>query len=293
MKNLDATEILETKVIELEKTEVLETVVIDTKKIKEVKNRKVKKENKIEEPKEVVAEKIEEELSSFNTFDEKQKTKEKVTDLTKAQQIYVIKKKLKKKKINNFFVVIILLLSLGYIGYNFANNIDNFGHIVKGNEKIEEVSFNMGDMITYKDIKYVINSVEESTGTAYKKPKKNNIYLIVSLSLENKSNEKHHYSGKYFTMLNSKGEEAKRIISPVNAGEDLYSGNLVVGGKKDGSLVFEVPKDDEELFLQYYNPQELEEYEVKLEEQDNIENEEDKEQIKKPTPKFRVKININ
>ena len=212
LKNLDATEILETKVIELEKTEVLETVVIDTKKIKEVKNRKVKKENKIEEPKEVVAEKIEEELSSFNTFDEKQKTKEKVTDLTKAQQIYVIKKKLKKKKINNFFVVIILLLSLGYIGYNFANNIDNFGHIVKGNEKIEEVSFNMGDMITYKDIKYVINSVEESTGTAYKKPKKNNIYLIVSLSLENKSNEKHHYSGKYFTMLNSKSRAYKRQL---------------------------------------------------------------------------------
>jgi len=310
--NLDKTEILETKVVNLDKTEVLETVVFDTKKINEKdkeiekqdniktkknngnKNKKQKKEEAIEKKEEVLVEKIEtEELSSFNVFEEKTKKKEKVNDLTKAQQIYYVKKNIKKKKITNFFLVVISLLLICYLGYNFLSNMDNLGFTVDGNEPIEEVSFNMGDMINYQDIRYIITGVETSTGTAYKKPKKDNIYLIVSLSLENKSDKKHKYSGAYWTMLDSSGEETNRIISPVNAGEDLYSGNLVVGGKKEASLVFEVPEKDKELFLQYYNGEEKENYEKLLEEQEQLEESEEKEEIKKPNPKFRVKIKVN
>jgi len=309
---LDKTEILETKVVNLDKTEVLETVVFDTKKINEKdkeiekqdnnktkknngnKNKKQKKEEAIEKKEEVLVEKIEtEELSSFNVFEEKTKKKEKVNDLTKAQQIYYVKKNIKKKKITNFFLVVISLLLICYLGYNFLSNMDNLGFTVDGNEPIEEVSFNMGDMINYQDIRYIITGVETSTGTAYKKPKKDNIYLIVSLSLENKSDKKHKYSGAYWTMLDSSGEETNRIISPVNAGEDLYSGNLVVGGKKEASLVFEVPEKDKELFLQYYNGEEKENYEKLLEEQEQLEESEEKEEIKKPNPKFRVKIKVN
>jgi len=226
-------------------------------------------------------------------FEEKTKKKEKVNDLTKAQQIYYVKKNIKKKKITNFFLVVISLLLICYLGYNFLSNMDNLGFTVDGNEPIEEVSFNMGDMINYQDIRYIITGVETSTGTAYKKPKKDNIYLIVSLSLENKSDKKHKYSGAYWTMLDSSGEETNRIISPVNAGEDLYSGNLVVGGKKEASLVFEVPEKDKELFLQYYNGEEKENYEKLLEEQEQLEESEEKEEIKKPNPKFRVKIKVN
>ena len=310
--NLDKTEILETKVVNLDRTEVLETVVFDTKKINEKdkeiekqdnnktkknngnKNKKQKKEEAIEKKEEVLVEKIEtEELSSFNVFEEKTKKKEKVNDLTKAQQIYYVKKNIKKKKITNFFLVVISLLLICYLGYNFLSNMDNLGFTVDGNEPIEEVSFNMGDMINYQDIRYIITGVETSTGTAYKKPKKDNIYLIVSLSLENKSDKKHKYSGAYWTMLDSSGEETNRIISPVNAGEDLYSGNLVVGGKKEASLVFEVPEKDKELFLQYYNGEEKENYEKLLEEQEQLEESEEKEEIKKPNPKFRVKIKVN
>lgn len=274
-KKTKNTEILETNAINIDKTEMLETIVVDT----------LKKETKHQEEKDI--------LSDFIVFDEKKIKKKKLKDLTKAQQIYFIKKKLKRRKIMRIFLIIILFLLLFFIFYSFINNIDDFGYVVKGDESIEEVTFNMGDMISYNDIEYIISTVETSTGTAYKKPKKDNIYLIIGLSLENKSDDKHHYSGTYFTILNSALEESDRIISPVNAGEDLYSGSLVVGGKKEGSLVFEVPKDDKELFLQYYNPIELEEYEMKLEEQEKIENEEEKVEIKKPSPKFRVKISVD
>jgi len=308
-------EIIETEVIDLDKTEVLETVVFDVKKLNEKvqeQDKKVQteknKNNKIEQNKsknteKVLAEKIDEDnqLSNFNVFNEKTKNKEKVSSLTKAQQIYYVKKSLKRKKIRKFIFFILSLLLLGYLVYNVFTNIDDYGYVVSGNEEISEVTFNMGDIIIYEDIEYVITGVETSNGTAYKKPKKDNIYLIVSLSLENKSDKKHKYSGTYFTMLNSKNEETKRIISPVNAGEDLYSGNLVVGGKKEASLVFEVPKDDKELYLQYYNGEELENYEKLMDSKEEIdekipdESEEktEVEEVQKPNPKFRVIIKVN
>lgn len=322
-KNLEKTEILETKVVNLDKTEILETVLFDVKKLEEKeKNNVLEKVNKKETSKKVKGnkknktskqnkedkkneeiktdnlKKIEEkeevdELSSFDIFSNKTKTKEKVSDLTKAQQIYYVKKNLKRKRRITVVVVIITILLICLLGYNFLSNIDDLGYTVEGNEEIAEVSFNMGDMITYQDVRYIITGVETSTGTAYKKPKKGNIYLVISLSLENKSDKKHKYSGTYFTMLNSKDEETNRIISPVNAGEDLYSGSLVVGGKKEASLVFEVPEADKELFLQYYNGEELENYQKLLEEQEELETEEEKEEIKKPNPKFRVKIKVN
>lgn len=320
-KSLDKTEVLETKVIDLDKTEILETVVFDVEKLNEKvqekekkveseksKNRK-KEKTKSTKNEENLVEKLEEDnqLSDFNVFNEKTKNKEKINSLTKAQQIYFVKKSLKRKRITKFIFAIVTLLLLGYLIYNVFTNIDDYGYVVNGNEDISAVTFNMGDIIIYEDIEYVITGVEKSSGTAYKKPKKDNIYLIVSLSLENKSDKKHKYSGTYFTMLNSKNEETNRIISPVNAGEDLYSGSLVVGGKKEASIVFEVPKDDKELFLQYYNGEELENYEKLLDEQEKLEEEipvknqeetntEEKvdiEEIKKPNPKFRVKIKVD
>ncbi len=268
--DLEKTEILETKVLDLEKTEILET----------------KSFEKIDENYEE-----KEELSSFNILENKEKNNKKAEDLTKAQQIYVVKKKIKKRKVNRFIFLTILILIILFLGIKFFNKIDDMGYIVNGDEKINEVTFNMGDVITYKDISYIITKVETSTGTAYKKPKAGNHYLIVSLSLENKSDSKHHYSGTYFTMLDGIGNETNRIISPVNAGEDLYSGDLVIGGKKEASLVFETKKEEKDLYLQYYDPDDLEKVEQQEQNEDNKQEEE--EEIVKITPKFRVKIKVN
>lgn len=256
-----------------------------SKRVNSTKN-KINKNNEIKIEKEEVLEKKEEvfendELSSFNILEGKQKNN---NEFTKAKEIYYNKKKLVRKKIKKIILVIILIFLGCYLGYELINNSDDFGYIVKGNENLNDVTFDMNDTIIYNDIKYVVNGVETSTGTAYKKPKKNNIYIIISLSLENDSESKYHYSGTYFTVLKSNEEEATRIISPVNAGDDLYSGDLVLGGKKEGSIVFEIPETDKEVYLQYYNPDELDQYEqIKDEEQELL----------KPTPKFRIKINVN
>lgn len=264
-----------------QKTEILETSIIENLKLDE-----------------------KEELSSFNILEEEKKDK-KTKELTKASKIYLVKKQMKVRKVTNLFVFVLIFLLASYFIFSFIHSFDDNSYKVKGNENINEVSFNIGDIINYKEIKYTVNSYKLSTGTAYKKPKAGNRYIIVGLSLENNSDKKYHYSGTYFTMLNEKGEEVNRIISPVNAGEDLYSGNLVVGGKKDGSLVFEVPAKDKELYLQYYDQEELDTYLELLKEEedkekdkeekkekDKKEEQEEKKEIKKPTPKFRVKINI-
>lgn len=70
--------------------------------------------------------------------------------------------------------------------------------------------------------------------------------------MENYSKNKVKYSYRNWKMLNSKGEESSRVFTPVNADSALYSGYLVVGGSKTGTLVFEQPKDDSNLYLQFY-----------------------------------------
>ena len=54
-------------------------------------------------------------------------------------------------------------------------------------------------------------------------------------------------------MSNSKDEETQRIFTSINVENALYSGYLEADSIKRGSVVFEVPKRDKKLRLNYYN----------------------------------------
>lgn len=249
----------------------------------------------------------------------KTKTKKKIKQikepetlkLTKAQQIKLAKKKLKRRKTIRFVLIVILFMTLGYVGYTLVFDQIDLGIIITDENRNK--TYQMGEKITYKKISYTIDSVETSQGTAYRKPKEGNEYLIITITFENNSEEKHKYSSEDWKMINSLGEETTRIISPVNAGKALYSGELVVGATKTASLVFEQPIKDDKLEIRYYDPIEMKKYlEEKEEEEKRLEQEklehpenfveekiDEKEEEEKPKvdekypkPIFKVKIKV-
>ena len=124
--------------------------------------------------------------------------------------------------------------------------------IVVGEKATNEKIFAMGDLITYNGVDYKILKVETSEGNDYKRPKEGNQFLIVTVYIKNNTGEKIAYDYKNWTMSNSKGEEKKRIFTSVNVDTALYSGDLVIGGIKTGSMVFEQPKKDPKLRMNFY-----------------------------------------
>lgn len=166
----------------------------------------------------------------------------------------LIKKVLKYKlfgKVNIFFIIVPLLIILSAYFLLFNEIDDKETNVFYVNSDHKE--FNMGEVINYNDVYYKVLKVEISNGNNYKKPSKGNQFLIVTVSIENKTKDKVDYSYNNWTMSNSKSkEDAKRIFSSINVDDALYSGKLVVGGIKKGSMVFEQPINSEDIKLNFY-----------------------------------------
>lgn len=157
----------------------------------------------------------------------------------------------KKKLIVAIIIVAsIVALFVGCVIVVSSHFNNNYDYEVSSDSKNNK--FNIGDKILYKGIIYQIKSAYAVDGTDYKKPKEGNQFILVNISMENDDKKKVPYSYKNWKMSNSKNEESSRIFTPVNASTALYSGTLVIGSTKSGSLVFEQPKDDEKLELRFY-----------------------------------------
>ena len=139
-----------------------------------------------------------------------------------------------------------------FFGTKLYYKITNHDNTIIVGMKNRKTNFKIGDKITYKKINYKIKSIEKSSGNSYSKPKDGNEFIIVTIELENNSNEKYTYSYNNWKMINSLGEEKNRVVTTLNLGKSLNLGTLVVGGTKTGTLVFEQPKDDKCLSLRFY-----------------------------------------
>ena len=165
-------------------------------------------------------------------------------------------------EIHNKYVkpAIIIVIIFLFLGMFVILGLDVY-HYFSGDHSIAQVSqkatrdkvFGMNDVISYNDVDYKIVKVETSNGNAYKSPKEGNQFLIVTVYIKNNSSKKMPYSYENWTMSNSKGEENKRIFTSINVNDALYSGKLVIGGIKTGSMVFEQPINDSKLKMNYYD----------------------------------------
>lgn len=116
-----------------------------------------------------------------------------------------------------------------------------------------KTSFNINEPAVFEDVHYTVTNVEYSNGDEWDKPAEGKEYVIVTLKIENKSDSKISYNTFDWTMVNSQGQEDSETFSTIDSDTNLSSGELIAGGTKTGTLVFEQSKDETSLKLLYYS----------------------------------------
>jgi hypothetical protein len=117
--------------------------------------------------------------------------------------------------------------------------------------KSEQTVFKVGDVIAYNGQEILVESVERNWTAEFFTPSAGKEYVKVNIQIGNKSDEKISYNMYDWGLQDSNGD-IQRAAAPSFAADDYLSyGELASGGKKSGSLIFEVARDDTGLILHY------------------------------------------
>lgn len=113
-------------------------------------------------------------------------------------------------------------------------------------------SYNINETAIFNDVHYTVTNVEYSNGDEWDKPADGKNYVIVTIKVENKSDSKISYNAYDWTMVNSQGQEYEEVFTTIDSDTSLGSGELMSGGTKTGTIVFEQSKNESSLKLLYY-----------------------------------------
>lgn len=112
----------------------------------------------------------------------------------------------------------------------------------KNNTSEEKTEFKVGDIIAFDGKELTVEKVERNydTGKTFVTPKDGKEFVKVNVKIENKSDNELSYNALDFSIEDSEGSiETHNIMA--NADDAIVAGNLAKGGKKTGSVIFEVP----------------------------------------------------
>lgn len=120
-------------------------------------------------------------------------------------------------------------------------------------EETEKTEFAQGETVNFKGVEYTVTNVEKTKGNEIDSAKDGYEYVIVSIKIENKSDEKIPYSSLNWKMENSNGQEEGEAITIVDSDTALDIGELNPGGNVEGTISFEEPEGDTGLKLNFYD----------------------------------------
>lgn len=149
-------------------------------------------------------------------------------------------KKLKKPIV---LFIILGIIALAIIATVFSGN----------KEKERQKEFKQNEVATYKDINYSITNIERTNGKEFFKASEGKEYILITIKIENKSNEKIPYNVFNWKLADGTGDEKSHALFAGDNDKALSSGDLNAGGTKTGIIGFEIPKGDTGLTLKYYN----------------------------------------
>ena len=121
------------------------------------------------------------------------------------------------------------------------------------NNESSKYTYSLNESAIYKNVEYTITNVEYSNGNEWDHPSSGKKYVIITLKIENKSDKKISYNALDYKMVNSQGQEDDESFTTINNDTSLSSGDLISGGVKTGTLVFEEAEDETSLKLLYYS----------------------------------------
>ncbi len=112
--------------------------------------------------------------------------------------------------------------------------------------------YSVGQAANVDDCEMTLTTVEKSAGGEYDKPQKDGCeFVIVTVTIKNNGKDNLSYNPFYFKMQNSQGQITDMTFTTIDQSTALNSGDLAPGGSVSGTVVFEEPKDDTGLILQY------------------------------------------
>lgn len=150
---------------------------------------------------------------------------------------------------------ILLAVLCGFMIFNLTGCFSD----AESNNKVQDsdgnakTTFNINETATYEGVNYSVTDVKYSNGDDWNKPASGKQYVIVTIKIENNSDSKITYNVYDWTMVNSQGQEDNETFTIIDTDTNLGSGDLLAGGTKTGTIVFEEPKDETSLKLQYYS----------------------------------------
>ena len=149
-----------------------------------------------------------------------------------------------------FWIVVVVIIAIGSqykqpekVGENKNSGSNGSSQTQNSESKKEKTEFNVGDIIAFDGKELTVEKVERNwnSGNAYLKPKDSKEYVKVSVKIENKSETEMNYNVFEFKAEDSNGAAESADGQTYSLPDSLGSGDLVKGGKKSGSMIFEVP----------------------------------------------------
>lgn len=260
-------------------TKTITKVELNKKENLETSNIKIDKKDKLNKKDKINKETVKEQSKNKNT--------------KKLNNIIKKIKNIKNKKYLKLAIIITIIICLAItatiLGTKAHNKLFDTGIEVKPNE--ETKVFKENDTIRYKDVTYKIKKIRTNEeGTKYRKPQKDNQFIIVTLEYENMSKNPIKYSAKNWKLENQDKKESQRLFTALDVDTALYSGKLVIGATKTGTIVFEQPKKYDTFKLNYYELKEepKKEQSLKTDKKDESKKEENKQQ-----PIFSINVKLN
>lgn len=184
---------------------------------------------------------MKEEKSTINSNDNKQLNK--ISTKTKSEKPFYKKAW--------FWIVIVVIIAVGSqskqaekVGENKNPESNGSSQIQNSEKKKEEkTEFKVGDIIAFDGKELTVEKVDRNwnSGNAYMKPKDGKEYVKVSVKIENKSETEMKYNVFEFKAEDSNGAAESADWQTYSLPDSLGSGDLAKGGKKSGSMIFEVP----------------------------------------------------
>ncbi len=113
--------------------------------------------------------------------------------------------------------------------------------------------FKVGDIISFDEKEVTLTNVTRNydTGNSFSKPKDGKEFVKVTVEIINKSKIEISYNNYDFKMKDGNGAIKTPEIETYSLSDSLELGKLSPNGKVKGSMIFEVPKGDQELSLIY------------------------------------------
>lgn len=121
------------------------------------------------------------------------------------------------------------------------------------NDDDENKEYAVGEQATLNEVVITVSRVQRdfNTGNQFSQPEQGKEFILVDVTIENKSDETVSFGSYDFKIQDSNGVQSSE--SYVLAQGGLGSGSLAPGGKAAGNLSFEVPAKDTNLKLIYNN----------------------------------------